>query len=79
MPLLRDSKDGLIVNVSSGIALIGVPFYATYAAVKTGITRFGEALRLELKGEGINVLTVCPGGTDTPMRKSNRAGPDTLY
>jgi NAD(P)-dependent dehydrogenase (short-subunit alcohol dehydrogenase family) len=28
------------------------------------------------KGEGIHVLTVYPGGTDTPMMKSNRAGPD---
>ena len=76
LPLLRASGDGLIVNVSSAIALIGVPFYATYAAVKAGIARFGEALRRELKGEGVHVLTVYPGSTDTPMMKSNRAGPD---
>jgi uncharacterized oxidoreductase len=76
LPLLRASGDGLIVNVSSGIGLIGVPFYASYAAVKAGIARFGEALRRELKGEGVHVLTVYPGGTDTPMMKSNRAGSD---
>jgi short-subunit dehydrogenase len=76
LPALRKSGDATVVNVSSGIALVGVPFYATYAAVKAGLARFGEALRRELKGEGIHVLTVYPGGTDTPMMKSNRAGPD---
>ena len=66
----------MVVNVTSGIALIGAPFYTTYAAVKAGLARFGEALRRELKGEGIHVLTAYPGGTDTPMMKSNRAGPE---
>jgi uncharacterized oxidoreductase len=76
LPILRASGDAMIVNVASGIALIGAPFYATYAATKAGLARFGEALRRELKGEGVQVLTVYPGGTDTPMMKSNRAGPD---
>lgn len=74
LPMLRKSGDAMVVNVSSGIALVGAPFYATYAAVKAGLAHFGEALRRELKGEGIHVLTVYPGGTDTPMMKSNRAG-----
>ena len=30
----------------------------------------------ELKGEGVHVLTAYPAGTDTPMMKSNRAGPE---
>ena len=76
MPALRASDDAMVVNVASGIALIGAPFYATYAATKAGLARFGEALRRELKGEGIHVLTAYPGGTDTPMMKSNRAGPE---
>ena len=76
MPSLRTSGDAMVVNVTSGIALMGVPFYATYAAAKAGLARFGEALRRELKGEGIHVLTVYPGSTDTPMMKTNRAGPE---
>lgn len=76
LPALRASGDATVVNVASGIALIGAPFYATYAAVKAGLARFGEALRRELKGEGVHVLTAYPGGTDTPMMKSNRAGPE---
>lgn len=76
LPHLHSSGEGLIVNVASGIALIGVPFYATYAAAKAGLARFGEALRRELKGEGIHVLTAYPGATDTPMMASSHAGPD---
>ena len=76
LPLLRRSGHGMVVNVSSAIALVGVPFYATYAAAKAGIAHFGEALRRELKGEGVHVLTAYPGATDTPLMASNRAGPE---
>ncbi|HEX6958419.1 MAG TPA: SDR family NAD(P)-dependent oxidoreductase [Ferrovibrio sp.] len=76
LPMLRAGGDAAVVNVASGIALIGAPFYATYTAAKAGLARFGEALRRELKGEGIHVLTAYPGATETPMMASNRAGPD---
>lgn len=76
LPALRAGGDAMVVNVASGIALIGAPFYATYAATKAGLACFGEALRRELKGEGVHVLTAYPGGTDTPMMTSNRAGPE---
>ena len=74
LPALRASGDAMVVNVASGILLIGAPFHTTYAAVKAGLARFGEALRRELKGEEIHVLTAYAGGTDTPLMKSNRAG-----
>jgi uncharacterized oxidoreductase len=76
LPALRARGDAMVVNIESGIALIGVPFYTKYAAVKVGLARCGGALRRELKGEGIHLLTAYPGGTDTPMMKSNRAGPE---
>lgn len=76
LPLLRASGEAMIVNVASAIALVGVPFYAVYAGAKAGIGRFGEALRRELAGEGIHVLTAYPGATDTPMMRSNNAGPE---
>lgn len=76
LPHLRASGDGLIVNVASGIALVGAPFYATYAGVKGGLARFSEALRRELKGEGVHVLALYPGATDTPMMQSSKAGPE---
>lgn len=76
LPHLRKDAGGLIINVASGIALIGVPFYATYAAAKAGLARFGEALRRELSGSGVHVMTVYPGATDTPMMRTSRAGPE---
>jgi NAD(P)-dependent dehydrogenase (short-subunit alcohol dehydrogenase family) len=47
-----------------------------------GIALFGrratplEALRRELLGEGVHVMTIYPGATETPMMATNRAGPD---
>ncbi|MBR0664676.1 SDR family oxidoreductase [Roseomonas hellenica] len=76
LPHLRASGNGIIVDITSGIALIGAPFYAPYAAVKAGLARFDEALRRELQDEGVHVLTVYPGATDTPTMASNRAGPE---
>ncbi|WP_010219894.1 SDR family NAD(P)-dependent oxidoreductase [Sphingomonas sp. PAMC 26621] len=74
LPLLRESGDALVVNVSSGIALVGMAFYSPYAAVKAGIAHFGEALRRELDGEGVRVLTVYPTATDTPMMATSGLG-----
>jgi uncharacterized oxidoreductase len=76
LPNLRASTDGLVVNITSGIALVAAPFYATYAGVKGGLAKFGESLRRELKGEGVHVMTVYPGATDTPMMSSSKAGPE---
>ncbi|MGR4932236.1 SDR family NAD(P)-dependent oxidoreductase [Bradyrhizobium sp. CAR08] len=76
LPLLRASGEGLVVNITSGIALVAAPFYATYAGVKAGLAKFGESLRRELIGDGVHVMTVYPGATDTPMMRSSRAGPE---
>jgi short-subunit dehydrogenase len=74
LPALRQGRNSLVVQVSSGIGLIGTPFYTTYSAVKAGLAHFGEALRRELLGEGIHVLTVYPVATDTEMMRSSNAG-----
>jgi uncharacterized oxidoreductase len=49
---------------------------AFVAAAKAGLSRFGEALRRELKGEGVHVLTVFPVATETPMMANSKAGSD---
>ena len=54
-----------IVVVSSLAALFPMPLKATYAASKRFLMDFGMALRQELKGQGANVLTLCPGGLST--------------
>lgn len=77
LPALRESgkaRGSILLNVASGIALVGMPFYAVYAATKSGIAQFGEALRRELIGTGVHVATVYPGATDTAMMTSQNAG-----
>lgn len=76
LPALRASGQGLVVSISSGLGLVGLPFYATYAATKAGIAHFAEALRRELYEEGVHVLTVYPGATATPMMATSSAGPE---
>ena len=74
LPSLRESDRGLVIDVSSGIALIAVPLYATDAATKAGIAPFGPALRRELYDEGGHVRTVYPDATSIPMMQPSKAG-----
>ena len=77
LPALRQSgkdRGSILLNVSSGIALVGMPFYSIYAATKSGLSQFGESLRRELIGTGVHVATVYPGATDTAMMTSQKAG-----
>jgi short-subunit dehydrogenase len=79
LPELREGGAGrssILLNIASGIALVGLPFYAVYAATKAGIAQFGEALRRELTGTGVHVATAYPGPTDTAMMTSQQAGAD---
>jgi len=76
LPQLRASgarSGSLILNISSEIALLAMPFYAVYAATKSGLSSFGEAMRRELHGTGVHVATVYPGATDTEMMRSQNA------
>lgn len=78
LPLLKASHEAAIMNVSSGLGLIGMPFYAPYAATKAAVRQFSEALRRELKDFPIHVMTVYPTATDTPMMATaNTANMDT--
>jgi short-subunit dehydrogenase len=77
LPALRHSGKGrgsILLNISSGIALVAMPFYSVYAATKSGLSQFGESLRRELIGTGVHVATVYPGATDTAMMTSQSAG-----
>ncbi|MUK03067.1 SDR family NAD(P)-dependent oxidoreductase [Vibrio cholerae] len=67
-------RGSILLAISGGIALTGLPFYTVYAATKSGIAHFGEALRRELHGTGVHVATAFPGATDTDMMTSSTAG-----
>jgi NAD(P)-dependent dehydrogenase (short-subunit alcohol dehydrogenase family) len=69
IPLMRLSRGGRIVNVSSGAGAIssmgaGTPAYSTSKAALNGLTRIVAA---ELQGSGILVNAVCPGWVATEM------------
>ena len=61
IPVMRQQAGGTIINVSSVAGHIPVPFHAAYSATKFALNAIGKAASVELKKEGIHVLTVCPG------------------
>ncbi|MEL6537501.1 MAG: SDR family NAD(P)-dependent oxidoreductase [Bacteroidota bacterium] len=67
LPLLKESDDAAIMNVSSGLGYIAQPFYNVYAATKAGVKQFADSMRRELVHHPIHVITVFPTATDTPM------------
>jgi short-subunit dehydrogenase len=67
IPLLKNSKEASILNVSSGLGLLGMPFYAVYGSTKAAVRQFSDSIRRELAPENITVTCVYPTATDTDM------------
>jgi 3-dehydrosphinganine reductase len=67
LPAMRARRRGHIALVSSGAGLMGIYGYAAYGASKFALRGLAEALRAELKPEGIRVSIIYPPDTDTPM------------
>lgn len=65
LPHMLDSGDAGILNVASTGAYQPVPFFASYAASKTFVLFFSEALYDEYAGRGITVTCLSPGSTRT--------------
>lgn len=63
--LMKGRKRGAIINVSSASAFLPVPSWSVYAASKTFLLHFTEALWHELHQSGVDVLATCPGATIT--------------
>jgi short-subunit dehydrogenase len=61
IPVMRQQGGGTIINVSSVAGHIPIPFHAAYSATKFALNAMGKAAGVELKKDGIHVLTVCPG------------------
>jgi short-subunit dehydrogenase len=62
IPVMRNQKSGKIINISSiGGKMVG-PFGAWYHVSKFGVEALSDALRLELKPFGIDVIVIQPGG-----------------
>jgi hypothetical protein len=72
LPAMRRHKWGRIVLISSSSAFQPLPGMAAYAASNAALLLLGEAVAAEVADDGIEVLTVCPGGMRTSFQK--RAG-----
>jgi short-subunit dehydrogenase len=61
IPVMRQQGGGTIINISSVAGHIPLPFHASYSATKFALNAIGKGARVELKKDGVHVLTVCPG------------------
>ena len=64
LPRMRKQGGG-IINIASMAADLFIPDFAIYAASKAFVASFSEAIRLEVRAEGVPVVTVCPGPVHT--------------
>ena len=61
IPIMRQQKQGRIINISSILGLISLPFRGAYNASKYAVEGLSDTLRLELKPSGIEVICIEPG------------------
>ncbi|HML44296.1 MAG TPA: SDR family NAD(P)-dependent oxidoreductase [Hyphomicrobium zavarzinii] len=61
IPSMRATGGGRIVQCSSVLGFVSVPYRGAYCASKYALEALSDALRLELKGTGIHVSIIEPG------------------
>ena len=66
------SGSGKVLNVASTTGFWPVPNMSVYAATKSYVISFSQALASELKGTGVNVSVLCPGAVDTNFLKDGQ-------
>jgi NAD(P)-dependent dehydrogenase (short-subunit alcohol dehydrogenase family) len=67
LPGMRTRGAGEVVLFASLAGWMPTPAMAAYTATKFAVVGFAETLAMEVKGSGITVRCVCPGGVQTPM------------
>jgi len=74
LPPMVARRRGAIINISSTAGFQPVPYTSAYAASKAFVASFSEGLAQELRGSGIVVVTLCPGGTRTNFFVASQYG-----
>ncbi len=72
IPLMRQRRQGKIINISSVAGFSASPFFSAYNCSKFALEAFSESLRYELQLFGIDVLLVQPGTYKTKIFYENR-------
>ena len=65
LPGMLERGHGAVINVASVAAFQPVAFMAAYAASKSYVLHFSEALWAEARSRGVTVMALCPGVTQT--------------
>jgi NAD(P)-dependent dehydrogenase (short-subunit alcohol dehydrogenase family) len=68
---MRDAKKGSLVGIASVAGFRGLPGAGAYSASKAAVISYLESLRVELRGTGVKVVTICPGYIRTAMTEHN--------
>lgn len=61
IPYMRKQQNGCIINISSIMGVMSLPYQGFYSASKFALEGMTEALRLEVRSFGIKVCLVEPG------------------
>jgi len=69
---MRSRASGILAGIASIAGFRGLPGAGAYSASKAAAITWLESLRVELRGSGVSVVTICPGFIDTPMTRVNR-------
>jgi uncharacterized oxidoreductase len=67
LPHLKKQKNAVILNVTSGIALLPFAISPIYSASKSGLRSYTQALRVQLKNTGIKVMELVAPGSSTSL------------
>jgi hypothetical protein len=71
-PAMRAAGSGTLCGIASVAGFRGLPGAGAYSSSKAAAIAWLEAMRAELAGSGVAVVTICPGFIDTPMTKVNK-------
>ena len=71
IPLMREKKSGIIINISSFLGKIGLPLLTFYNSSKYAVEGITDSLRYELKDFNIRVHSIMPGFFDTKFAREN--------
>ncbi|MFA6495073.1 MAG: SDR family oxidoreductase [Candidatus Paceibacterota bacterium] len=80
LPIMREQKSGIIINIASGAGLYGIENLSLYSLTKAAIINFTQSLADEVRADNMTVFSIAPGGTDTEMFRAcfpGEAAPQT--
>jgi NAD(P)-dependent dehydrogenase (short-subunit alcohol dehydrogenase family) len=73
LPIMRRQGEGRIIQNSSVLGFIALPYRGAYNASKFALEGLSDTLRLELQGSGVHVSLIEPGPIESQFRRNAHA------